>query len=88
MKKHVEPFIMLPLSLLTSKAWRSLGVNAKRFIEFVMIEHMRHGGRENGRLPAPRRQLESFGISEHLVSGAIEEAKTLGHSLIDCRAVY
>jgi hypothetical protein len=80
-RKHAEPFIKLPLKLLTSRAWHALGPNAKRLIEFLMIEHLRHGGRRNGHLLAPRRQLEE-GISEHLVSGAIKEAEALG--FVDC----
>jgi hypothetical protein len=82
-KKRSEPFVMLPLSLLTSPAWRALSVNAKRFVEFLMIEHMRHGGQHNGRLLAPRRQLWDFGIGHHFVSEAIEEAERFG--LVDCR---
>ena len=61
---------MLPLSLLTSLAWRSLSLNARRFVEFLMIEHMRHGGKANGKLLAPRRQLEQFGIGS-LTSSAL-----------------
>jgi hypothetical protein len=76
-------FIKLPLELLTSRAWQALGINARRFIDFLMIEHMRHGGRENGLLLAPRRQLEEFGIGQHFVSGAIEEAESLG--FVDCK---
>jgi len=78
-----QPFIMLPLALLASDAWRSLGLNAKRFIEFLMVEHMRHGGRANGRLLAPWRQLKEFGIGDHFIADAIEECKRAG--LIECR---
>lgn len=77
-KKHREPFVMLPLSLLTSLAWRSLSLNARRFVEFLMIEHMRHGGKANGKLLAPRRQLEQFGIGSHFISSAIEECEHIG----------
>src|SRR5262249_55953317 len=69
-----EAFVKLPLKLLTSDAWRSLSINARRFIEFVMIEHMRHGGKANGTLLAPRQQLKLFGIGARHISGAIEEA--------------
>jgi len=69
---------MLPLSLLTSLAWRSLSLNARRFVEFLMIEHMRHGGKANGKLLAPRRQLEQFGIGSHFISSAIEECEHIG----------
>jgi hypothetical protein len=48
-----------------------------------MIEHLRHGGRGNGLLHAPRRQLEDFGIGSHFVSAAIEEVLSAG--LVDCR---
>jgi hypothetical protein len=48
-----------------------------------MIEHMRHGGKANGKLLAPRRQLERFGIGSHFVSAAIENCECVG--LVDCR---
>ncbi len=82
-KKATEPFVMLPRSLLSSTAWQSLNINARRFIDFLMLEHMRHGGQENGHLLAPRRQLYAFGIGAHYVSNAIDEADRLG--LVDCK---
>jgi hypothetical protein len=78
-----EAFVKLPRNLLESAAWRSLSINARRLIDFLLIEHLRHGGRENGRLLAPRRQLERFGIASHLVSTAIEETERVG--LVDCK---
>jgi hypothetical protein len=82
-QKHTEPFIMLPLALLASDAWRSLSFNAKRLIEFLMIEHMHHGGKANGKLLAPWRQLREFGIGDHFITAAIEECKCAG--ILDCR---
>ena len=67
-----EQFVKLPRDLLQSAAWRSLGINARRFVDFLMIEHMRQGGKHNGFLLAPRRQLWDFGIGSHFVSDAIE----------------
>lgn len=79
-----EPFVMLPLGLLDSAAFRSLSVNGWRFIRFLMVEHMRRGGKANGALLAPRRQLErSGGIGSHHVSPAIEECIQAG--FVDCR---
>src|SRR3546814_955874 len=40
-------------------------------------------GKENGRLQAPRRQLEEFGISARHVTNAIDEIERLG--LADCK---
>ncbi|HEY1260561.1 MAG TPA: hypothetical protein VGF34_15040 [Stellaceae bacterium] len=78
-----DAFVKLPRDLLASDAWRSLSINARRFLDFLMIEHMRRGGKANGRLLAPRRQLWDFGIGQHYVSSAIEEAEQ--HGLVICR---
>jgi hypothetical protein len=77
-----EAFVKMPRDLLASDAWRSLGINARRFVDFLLREHMRHGGRKNGQLLAPRRQLEQAGIGSHFVSGAIEESASLGLVLV------
>jgi hypothetical protein len=76
---HAEPFIMLPRSLLSSKAWQSTSIHTRRLIDYLLLEHMRHGGKRNGFLIAPRRQL---GIDNHVISGAIKDAEYVG--LIDC----
>jgi hypothetical protein len=73
-----EAFVKLPRHVLESTGWRSLGVNARRFIDFLMIEHLRQGGQRNGHLKAPHRQLIEFGISGGLVSSAIREAEASG----------
>jgi hypothetical protein len=78
-----EAFVKLPRDVLASDSWRLLSINARRFIDFLMIEHMRQGGRRNGFLLAPQRQLYAFGIGEHFVTGAIAEAERAG--LVDCK---
>jgi len=77
-----EPYVWLTRDLLASDAWRSLGINARRFVEFLMIEHMNKGGQHNGKLKAPDRQLREFGIDARYVAGAIREAEERG--LVDC----
>ncbi len=78
-----RPWVWVSLDLMDSEPWRSLTISARRLLDFLMIEHMQHGGKENGGLLAPRRQLEAFGISSHLVSEAIIEVETLG--LVDVK---
>jgi hypothetical protein len=78
-----EPWVWLTRELLASPAWQSLSINARRFLDFLMIEHMRHAGKANGSLLAPYNQLERFGISRRLIGRAIEETQQLG--LVDCR---
>jgi hypothetical protein len=82
-KTKAEAFVKMPRDLIASDAWRALNINARRFLDFLMIEHMRHGGKENGKLLAPRRQIQRFGIGARFVSGAIEEAERLG--FVDCK---
>ena len=60
-------FVKLPREVLESAAWRGLGINERRLVDFLMIEHMRQGGKRNGFLLAPQRQLYDFGIGEHFV---------------------
>lgn len=73
-----EPWIWLTREFLRSPAYRSLGVNARRLLDFLHIEHMSHAGRENGKLPAPYDQLEEFGLSRRLIHEAIEELVAAG----------
>ena len=75
-------FIMLPRELLEGDAWRGLGINARRLLDFLMIEHLRHGGKHNGYLLAPQRQLYEFGIGAHFVTAAIDEVERAG--LVTC----
>lgn len=77
-----EQFVKLPRELIESDAWRSLGVNAWRVVSFLMREHLRNGGKENGRLKAPYRQLHAYGVGLRHMAAAIREAEDLG--LIRC----
>jgi hypothetical protein len=77
-----EQFVKLPRDLLSSPAWQAQSINCRRLIDFLMFEHMRCGGKKNGLLVAPRRQLCAAGINNgDRVTEAINEAEQLG--LID-----
>ena len=47
-----EPWVWLTRDLLRSQAWRGLGINARRLVDFLLIEYMNHGGKRNGHLLA------------------------------------
>jgi hypothetical protein len=68
--------------LLASEAWQALSTNARRFVDFLMIEHMNHAGTENGRLKATYGQLEAFGFHPSLITAAIAQAEDVG--LVEC----
>jgi len=76
-----EPWVKTPLSVAETRL--SLNINAQRFLDFLMIEHMRHAGQRNGFLLAPRRQLLEVGIGARHISPAIEEAERSG--LVACK---
>lgn len=63
-------------------AWRSLDRNGLLLMSFLMDEHMAHAGTANGKLKAPYRQLEVFGLSKRLIGATILDAERKG--LIDC----
>ena len=77
-----EAWIWLTRDLLASDAWRTMSGRARKVIDFLMLEHMAKGGRHNGKLKAPYRQLEECGITPRLVRTSIAEAEELG--LIEC----
>lgn len=78
-----EPWFWMTRAVLQSQGWRGLGINGRRLIDFLLIEHMNHGGKRNGYLLAPREQLIEFGIGGRLITSAIEEARAA--QLIDVR---
>lgn len=78
-----EPWCWQTRELRASDAWRSQSINARRFVDFLLLEHMGKGGRANGELKAPQRQLEEFGMPKTCIADAIREAEELG--LVDCR---
>ena len=73
-----QPWVWLTRDLLASYAWRSMSANARRLVERVMLEHMAHGGAENGALPVTYDDLSSWGIRLNSVAPSIAEAVALG----------
>lgn len=73
-----EPFVMFSNMLLTSPSWKAASINVRRLVDFLSIEHMAHGGSENGNLKAPYNQLVEFGITRRLIRQTIDLAEMLG----------
>jgi hypothetical protein len=80
-----EGMTWIPLSreLLESDAWRSMGINERRLIDFLLLEHLCHGMRENGNLKAPYEHLKVFGIGARYIADTIRRCEELG--LTRCR---
>ena len=82
-RKKVEPFVMLPRTVLEATPWHELSGNALALVVYLMREHLRQGGRANGDLLAPYDRLVAFGIRRKSVPAAIIEAERAG--LIEVR---
>lgn len=76
--KFDEAFVGEPMSLLESPAYRALNFPAVKILGFLKLEHVRHGGAENGRLMAPYRQLQAQGISPRKIKPALAMLEAFG----------
>ena len=72
------PFVQLSYELINSPSWRAMSQPCRKLIEFLMLEHMAHGGTENSNLLATYNQLEAFGIARTHINKTLEEAEQLG----------
>lgn len=76
-----QPWVWLTRELVQSDAWRTMSGKARKVIDFLLLEDMGKGGKHNGKLKAPFRQLIKYGIGSHHVADAIRECEERG--LID-----
>ncbi len=76
--KFGHMFLGRNLRLVGSPAWAALSDNARRVIERLEIEHMRHCLKDNGQLCCTYDDFEDWGIRRASVRLAIEEAVSLG----------
>ena len=71
-------FFGLTHSLIGSPAYQRLNTPARKIFDFLVLEHLAHGGAENGNLAAPYRQLQIFGISSRDIPKAFLMLDTYG----------
>jgi hypothetical protein len=77
-----EGFVMLPRSVVDRMVEARLSAAAFRVLVFLMRELLRYGGKGNGQLKAPHRQLIMVGVNASSVSSAIRELEAVG--LVRC----
>ena len=68
--KPKPPFFADTLEFKVSIAVRQLSAPARKILDFLIIEHLKNGGAENGNLAAPYSQIEDFGVSSRDISKA------------------
>jgi hypothetical protein len=71
-------FIMTRLVMLDSVAYWALKPIERTILSVIEIEHMRHGGVENGRLIVTRRQFEKRGIPLKAIAPGLRALVALG----------
>jgi hypothetical protein len=73
-----DQFVPHTLSMLESPAFRVLSRAARMVLDRIEIEHMHHGGVENGNLPVTYDNFVEYGVHRHAISPAIRELEALG----------
>jgi len=71
-------FVAHARELRESWAWLALPDNGRRILDRLEIEHMRHGGAENGTLPCTYSDFVLHGLRRASVSLAIRQCVALG----------
>jgi hypothetical protein len=71
-------FIPHTLEMRQSPAWRALPDVDRRVLDRLEVEHMQHGGKENGRLICTYDQLAKAGIRRASLALAIRQLIALG----------
>ena len=73
-----QPWVWITQEMLESPAWRFLTENGRQFVFRIILEHMHHGGTENGNLPVTYNNFEEFGIRRKSIFLACNLALALG----------
>ena len=60
--KAIGQFVMHGLAMINSPAWQVLSLSARRVLDRIDIEHMRHGGAEDRCLPITYGDFVHYGI--------------------------
>lgn len=81
--KWLESFIPHRLEMLRSPAWLAVPAPLHRMLGRIEVEHLSHGGTENGNLFVPYSQFVDCGISRRQIRSLAELGEALG--LMECR---
>jgi hypothetical protein len=77
-KKCKEQYFQLSRAVFESPALPVLSKSAFVCLFRIMLEYLRHGGKDNGRLPVTYKQFEEYGVHNNAVGPALHELEALG----------
>jgi hypothetical protein len=86
-RKIEGQFVPRLVEMMESPAYRVLSLSARRCLDRIEIEHMRHGGRANGQLPITYEHFVEYGLHRHAIGPALRELQALGFIQITERGV-
>jgi hypothetical protein len=67
-----EPWVWISREMLDSAIWRSLPFVARKVLDRLIVEHLRHAGRMNGHLTVTYDDFKKWGVRRESVPEAIE----------------
>jgi hypothetical protein len=73
-----QPWSWYSVEMMRSDAWRDMSINARRMLDLLEIEHLAHGGYENGNLVITYDQFVAGGIRRASIFATIAELERLG----------
>src|ERR1019366_6652689 len=76
------PFVPHRIEMLESPACRALSRGGHRVLARLEIEHLKHAGYENGKLPVTFGNFEKYGMDSHSIAPAQREVQALGFAEI------
>ncbi|CVI14815.1 conserved hypothetical protein [Agrobacterium fabacearum CFBP 5771] len=77
-RRWLESFVPFRLEMYLSPAWQCCPRPLNRVIERLCIEHMRHGGQNNGELYVAYSQFQEYGVSKKSILRTLELGEKLG----------
>jgi hypothetical protein len=76
--KPEPPFITHSMEFYQSEAFRSLSNAERKILARIEIEHMKHAGKNNGRLICTYENFIAYGIRSRSIPAALQHLQTVG----------
>jgi len=76
--KISEQFVYYTRGMIDSPAYRALSLQARKVLRRLELEHMAHGGQDNGKLPCRYHDFINYGCRKNGLSAALIEVEALG----------
>jgi len=73
-----QPWCWYTVEMMRSDAWHDMSVNARRMLDLLELEHLAHGGFENGNLVMTYDQFVAGSIRRGSIFATIAELERLG----------